>query len=95
MTAVADTTTLDWEAVARAAMHPTSVCILELLACVAGRSDPARSPVDLAAVTGLPLGVVAYHVRMLAGRGLITLARTEPVRGALAHYYTLSEGTVA
>lgn len=95
MTAIADTVTVDWEAVARAAMHQTSISILELLAQVQDTHDPARAPVDLAAVLDLPIGSVAYHVRMLAGRGLIVLARTEPRRGALMHFYVLAEGAVS
>lgn len=46
-----------------------------------------RSPGDIAAVLGEPLGVVSYHVRMLRDYGMIELTRTEPRRGALQHYY--------
>jgi hypothetical protein len=38
-----------------------------------------------------PLGVVAYHVRMLRDYGLIYETRTEPRRGALQHYYQRTE----
>jgi len=96
MTAIAEPAVqLDWEQIARASAHPIQIAILELLAVVADRSDPARTPTDLAAVLDKPLGVVAYHVRMLAGRGLIHQVRTQPVRGALQHYYTLAEGVLA
>lgn len=46
-----------------------------------------RGPKELAELLGEPLGVVSYHVRMLKQYGLVTLSRTEPARGALAHYY--------
>jgi DNA-binding transcriptional ArsR family regulator len=46
-----------------------------------------RGPRELADILGEPLGVVSYHVRMLKQYGLVTLSRTEPARGALAHYY--------
>jgi hypothetical protein len=46
-----------------------------------------RGPRELADIIGAPLGVVSYHVRMLRQYGLVTLSRTEPARGALAHYY--------
>lgn len=96
MTAIeASASTLNWETVARASAHPTQIAILELLHVVHDRSDPARSPTDLAAVLDAPLGVVAYHVRMLAGRGLIRETRTVPVRGALQHYYALTEETTS
>lgn len=83
-------TRLDWEAVARTAMSPIAVAVLELLNVVADNPSPERSPVDLAAVLDTPLGVVSYHVRMLHKRGLIELARTEPRRGALQHFYRLT-----
>jgi hypothetical protein len=34
-----------------------------------------------------PLGVLAYHVRMLREYDCVELVRTEPRRGALQHYY--------
>lgn len=83
-------TTLDWGALARRVMHPTAVAVLELLAVVADQDEPERSPLDLARVIHAPLGVVSYHVRMLAGRGLIECVRTEPRRGALQHFYRLT-----
>ena len=40
--------------------------------------------------TTLALGSIAHHTRELRTLGLITPAGTEPVRGALQHFYRLS-----
>lgn len=50
-----------------------------------------HSPGDLANVLGSPVGLVAYHVRMLREYGLVEEAHTEPRRGALAHFYRRTE----
>lgn len=47
-------------------------------------------PKDLAEKLGTPLPNVSYHVKILREAGLIELARTEPRRGALAHFYKRS-----
>jgi DNA-binding transcriptional ArsR family regulator len=49
------------------------------------------TPVALAEALDAPLGVVSYHVRMLRDYGLVELTRTEPRRGALAHFYRRTE----
>jgi DNA-binding transcriptional ArsR family regulator len=92
MTALAtDVTELDWRAIAAAGMHKISLDILELLALAAdGDDEPERTPTQFADALDVPLGVAAYHTRMLLGRGLIELARTEPRRGALQHFYRLA-----
>lgn len=48
------------------------------------------SPRELAQEFELPLSTMAYHVRVLAGCGAITLVRVKPVRGAIKHYYRSS-----
>jgi DNA-binding transcriptional regulator GbsR (MarR family) len=45
------------------------------------------SPKELADELGAPLSDVSYHVRVLRELEAIELVRTEPVRGAVAHYY--------
>src|ERR1700755_2332818 len=45
------------------------------------------SPGELALELNAPLGVVSYHVRMLRDYDCVELVRTEPVRGALQHFY--------
>lgn len=64
---------------------------LALLYAMSGRGE--SSPVEL---TGLiapetrPVTAVAYHVRRLFAAGLIELAGTRPVRGAVEHHYRLT-----
>lgn len=78
------TATLNWEQIARAAMHPTRTRILEIaLEC------PEVGPVDLAAELGEDLSNVSYHVKQLVATGLLEPTRTKPVRGTVAHYYRL------
>lgn len=45
------------------------------------------SPVELAKQLDLPLGVVSYHVRVLAQAGLLELHSRTYVRGAVQHHY--------
>ena len=45
------------------------------------------SPAELAIELGAPLGVVSSHVRMPRDYDCVELVRTEPVRGALQHFY--------
>jgi hypothetical protein len=53
--------------------------------------ETEQAPKALADTLGEPLGVTSYHVRMMVKYGLATLARTEPRRGALQHYYVRTE----
>lgn len=62
--------------------HPLRRRILRELA---GR--PETSPVELAESLSMPLGTVAYHVKILAGCGALQLVRTRPVRGSVQHFY--------
>lgn len=77
--------TIDWEAVARAELHPLRVRILETMA------GGETTPKDLATRLGEQLGIVSYHVRQLAALQLVREVRTEPRRGALAHFYVLGD----
>jgi len=65
--------------------HPIRIRALALML------EGEITPRDLAEALGEPLGVVAYHVRMLRGYGLVTETRVEPRRGALAHYYECTD----
>lgn len=51
------------------------------------RDEEMISPRQLSAEFGLPLTNVAYHVRVLAKCGAVTLVKVKPVRGAVAHFY--------
>ena len=67
--------------IAKALAHPLRAQILQRL------GERVSSPGDLADELGAPLGVVSYHVRMLRDYHCVELVRTEPVRGALQHFY--------
>src|SRR4051794_3905792 len=67
--------------IAKALAHPLRARILQRL------GERVSSPGDLAEELGAPLGVVSYHVRMLRDYNCVELVRTEPVRGALQHFY--------
>jgi DNA-binding transcriptional ArsR family regulator len=67
--------------IAKALAHPLRARILQRL------GERVASPGDLAVELDAPLGVVSYHVRMLRDYDCVELVRTEPVRGALQHFY--------
>lgn len=54
-------------------------------------SEGSRSPIQLTEQMPEPLGVISYHVRMLKAAGLIELARTVRVRGAIEHRYRMTD----
>ncbi len=68
--------------IAKAYAHPLRIHILGML------DDRVASPSEIANELGAPLTHVSYHVRQLAGLGLIKLVRTTPRRGAVEHHYT-------
>jgi DNA-binding transcriptional ArsR family regulator len=68
--------------IAKAYAHPLRIHILGLL------DDRVASPSEIAGELDAPLTHVSYHVRQLAGLGLIKLVRTTPRRGAVEHHYT-------
>ncbi len=68
--------------IAKAYAHPLRIHILGLL------DDRIASPSEIATELSAPLTHVSYHVRQLAGLGLIRLVRTTPRRGAVEHHYT-------
>jgi DNA-binding transcriptional ArsR family regulator len=67
--------------VVKALNHPLRVEILRAI-----EVDRA-SPVELSRRLDAPLGVVSYHVRVLADLGLIKLVKRTPRRGAIEHHY--------
>lgn len=81
-----------WRAVAEKSLHPTQLGILRRLRVEEelGR-EQTLSPVDFADATNSLLSFVSYHFAALRTKGLIEVAKTEPVRGAVKHYYRLVE----
>lgn len=73
-------------ALAGALSHPYRVAILDRLARVG-----ELSPRGFSADEGAPLGTVSYHFRTIAKAGLVELVRTEQRRGAIEHYYALTD----
>lgn len=45
------------------------------------------SPVQISEALRAPLSNVSYHVRVLACCEAVALARTQPVRGSVEHFY--------
>ena len=70
----------------RAMAHPMRA---RILAALDGRE---LSPVELARELDASLGVVSYHVRVLADADVVELARTTARRGAIQHHYRLRDG---
>jgi len=65
----------------KALSHPLRQRILIAL------HEGVASPSQLAQELDEPLGNVSYHVKMLAELDAVDLVKTEPVRGALEHFY--------
>jgi DNA-binding transcriptional ArsR family regulator len=61
--------------------HPLRLQILE------AAESAAVSPSEVAVSLRQPLGVVAYHFRVLHTAGLIELVATEPRRGSVQSFY--------
>ncbi|HEX8121721.1 MAG TPA: winged helix-turn-helix domain-containing protein [Solirubrobacteraceae bacterium] len=68
----------------KALAHPIRMKILHIL------DERTATPKELAAVLGLPLENVSYHVRTLKDFGFIKLEKTRQVRGAVEHHYKLA-----
>jgi DNA-binding transcriptional ArsR family regulator len=72
--------------------HPLRRGILRVL--LEGRGSPL-SPKAIAASLERPLSGVAYHVRVLADMGAVTLTETRKVRGTFQHFYLPTEAVSA
>lgn len=66
--------------------HPARLRIVELLV-----ERGEMSPKELSDALGILLGNTSYHVGSLQRLGAIELTRTQPVRGALEHFYQPTE----
>ena len=76
---------VDWRRVAKTALHPTQVEILDAMA-----ARERLSPVQFCSNGDEPLSRIAYHFRALRKVGLLEPAGTKQRRGATEHYYRLS-----
>jgi hypothetical protein len=80
----------DWDRLFEVSVHPTQVEILSAMEWVA----VPISPVVMTVVLGKgrqAVGHVGYHMRKLSEHGLLELDSTRPVRGAVEHFYLLTE----
>jgi DNA-binding transcriptional ArsR family regulator len=68
----------------KALAHPIRMQILNIL------DERTSTPKELAALLGLPLENVSYHVRTLKDFGFIKLEKTRQVRGAVEHHYKIA-----
>lgn len=78
---------IDYAHIGRKLLHPLAARILDHMA----EHDAPISPVQLARELHVPLNNLSYHVRRLLDAKLIRLTRTEPRRGTLEHFYTLTK----
>lgn len=65
----------------KALSHPVRVEILELL------NEREASPIEMKRKLGGTLNLVNYHLKVLVDCGCVEVSRTEPVRGAVKHFY--------
>lgn len=75
--------------VAKAFSHPLRYRIMRYLWSEV--DGGVASPTAMAEEFAEPLGNVSYHVKTLLGLGMIDLFETKPRRGALEHFYELSD----
>jgi DNA-binding transcriptional ArsR family regulator len=73
----------------RGLAHPTRLRILDVLRDEGAELSPTQVADRIEPGTGL--ANVAYHTRELAGLGLVTPAGERVARGALEHFYRLSD----
>src|SRR3954454_4842708 len=78
---------LDYEALAKAALHPFQLQILER---AAKAPEERFSAVELADEIDVKLPNISYHVRVLGERGLLKKAGRKHLPGAIQHYYNLA-----
>src|SRR5947208_15561443 len=74
------------KSVAKALAHPTRIGILERMERV-GQTSPSEAADGGSA----SLPAVAYHMRELKAAGLIKPTMTRPARGAVEHFYELTD----
>lgn len=96
---------IDYGLIGQKLLHPTAAKIIAIFEKDLGA---LHSPVGLARTIDEPLGNVSYHVRVLAGLNkpsqykpapfaktpLLEVVDTRPVRGALEHFYGLTDHAI-
>jgi hypothetical protein len=80
---------LNWEAVARAELHPLRFAILERLTAPPPDGDPGWSASTLASALNAPIAAPAHHVRALRNRGWLVVVGSRRARGAVQTFVAL------
>jgi len=75
------------ERILKALSHHARIKILSVL------TERTASPKELSEELEMPLGNVSYHVRVLVELNLIDLVEEERIKGSIAHFYTVTDGT--
>lgn len=89
MTREGDGQAFDWSALVPRLVHPHKVTIVEAMACI-GRPISACE-LERVFFEEISLGVVSYHMKGLVKAGALVKVGQMPVRGALQHFYLLSD----
>jgi hypothetical protein len=61
--------------------HPVRIQLLRIL------GERIASPKEMGEISGVPVGTVAYHTRVLVELECAELVKTSPRRGATEHFY--------
>lgn len=69
------------------AAHPMRLQIVMALR----KPGKEHSPSELSKIIGVPIGNVSYHVRQMRAAGVLKETRQEPRRGAVEHFYMLTD----
>lgn len=78
----------NWDSLIPLTVHPVKVAIIEAMEWI----EVPLSPKELDRIFDEEFGVslVSYHMRTLAGAGVVERVRQQSVRGALQSFYALS-----
>jgi DNA-binding MarR family transcriptional regulator len=68
--------------------HPLRIAALVTMG---GAGEEGASPSTVARAMGTPLSNTSYHVRQLVQNGLLREVKQIPRRGAIEHYYALTD----
>jgi DNA-binding transcriptional ArsR family regulator len=78
----------NWDSLIQLTVHPMKVAIIEAMVWI----ELPLSPKELDRMFDEQFGVslVSYHMRTLAGAGVVEKVRQQSVRGALQSFYRLA-----
>lgn len=91
---------INYAPIGEAVLHPTKKKILTAMHGKGAHGHNVYSPNELSKLLDEPLANISYHVADLAGRRrdskfidapILELADTQPRRGAVEHFYSLTK----